>query len=1187
MIQEIPTIQEWLKKTTVKKDAEPKKQIVEEMPTIQEWMTKKMARADQQRPPVMPLKIRDTKPPEPVKPIEPPTEEIPTINKWLKKKEGKERPKVNILKAVGQRYQDVSKTIIDVAGGLAGFIPGAGRRIVGRALGESKEEAKAKGQEWAQVPREALYLGQQAPPEITKPAQALMAPIEQVVSPLISDAATRVSNLSGETVDKKTGEKKARISVEDAEMVIEGVLAVTMLKGGVAKVVKSGKATFGDVAKIAKRNKMPQAEALAKMPQEMPTGKVLEIAQKVEKPTAPEVTKTPFVSKLTPEQSKIMSTVAKQTDTYKAFKKEAKAFKPPETETPISKAPYEEMAKAGEAGFLRVEADAIFSQSKKSQAYKDLISKNHPFKKLEDLATERGVDVPWPDKPYANAQLHAGVQGIAETNLFRGRIKRTAEGNVEFYGKSFAEILKPHTKDLDAFSEYLIRRHVPEVEARGIKTGLDVPKSVGFVKKYKDQFESAAVEFTDYRNYLLDELVDSGRISPDIATMLKDRYANYAPLQRVIEDLKQYGHVPTSKKILSKIASPVKRLKGSDLPIIDPLETTIQATYTITEVAARNRIARSISKFSETLPDVVKKIKPKMDVVAVLEDGTKVYRPSKFQKQGVIEVWDKGNRSYFEVPPDIYEAMSGLSDTGMSWLTKILATPARILRTGATTTPEFMFRNPLRDQTFAFVNARHGYVPGWDFARGLFDLVGKTDLYWKWKASGGDWSMLVTLDRAFNQATLKRVAGFKDAKKYLRNPISLLEDASRLSETPTRLGIMKRSKGKGVSDTEAAFTSREGSIDFGRRGAKTKDISQLYTFLNARTQAIDMTMRTIRANPGKAMLKISAISVVPSILNYVINRDDPTYWEIPEWQRNMFWMFRIGKQWIRIPKGDMGVGFGTATEKILAYIDQNPKGKIALDKLARDVFTETMPLSNPGDIIPVAFRGYVEAMANKSFFRNRPIVPPWQEILEPKEQYTAFTSETAKAVGKVFNVSPAKIEHAFTSVTAGLGRHFLKANDTIMGEMGILEKGAKVPKTLADIPGVKAFAVRDPIGFGSESVQNFYDTLAKIERFDATKTKYKKEHRVKDWLAYVQKHAVEAKAVGTGLAKDMKNVRTDLAKLRQMKQRVLDSKEIDVDMKKKATEEIHRLVMAKVVQVLVKYNTYEEMLKGKKWQKLN
>jgi len=389
MIQEIPTIQEWLKKKPVKKDAELKKQLVEETPTIQEWITKKRERADQQRPPVMPLKTRDTKPPEPVEPVESQAEEIPTINKWLKRKEGKERPKINILKDVGQRYQDVSKTIIDVAGGLAGFIPGAGRRIVGRALGESKEEAKAKGQEWAQVPREVLYLGQQAPPEMTGPAQALMAPIEQVVSPLIHDASVRVSNLSGETVDKKTGEKKPRIAVEDVEMVIEFALAASMGKGVIAKGIKSGKVTFGDITKIAKRNKIPQAEALAKMPQDMSIGELLDTAQKVKpkkikvrtfkqegadivetarpsiieegvlkkvtiekgkpvegvspkaekggKPTAPEAPKASFVTELTPEQSKIMSKVAKQTEAYKAFKKEADAFKPAGETTNLGK----------------------------------------------------------------------------------------------------------------------------------------------------------------------------------------------------------------------------------------------------------------------------------------------------------------------------------------------------------------------------------------------------------------------------------------------------------------------------------------------------------------------------------------------------------------------------------------------------------------------------------------------------------------------------------------------------------------------------------------------------------------------------------------------------------------------------------------------------------------------------------
>lgn len=854
--------------------------------------------------------------------------------------------------------------------------------------------------------------------------------------------------------------------------------------------------------------------------------------------------------------------------------------------------PYEEWVKSDIGGFINLEIKDTFGASKKSRIYQDLFDRFHPIKKLTDIVKKEGIELPFAKDPYTNIRNYLGVQGKSETKLMYKRFEVDAEANIRYKGKSLKDIVKPIKKNIDAFDRYLIYRRVPELEGRGIKTGIDIKKAKEFNSKHKS-FEPMAKEVTEYANSLLNELVDSGLLSKSKAETIKRNNQMYVPFKRVMEDLKTYKYIPSSKKLLSKVTAPLKRIKGSERPIKSPLESIVEATYTITEAVERNRIANQIIALRGLSPEIariIKPVKPNMAVVAVLKDGTKVFRPSVFQKEGIIELMKDGKRHFFKVPKELYDSMAQLEKTGQNWLIKMLALPARWLRTGATTAPEFAFRNPVRDQWFAFVNSKYGFIPGWDFAKGLFDLVKKPEMYWRWKAAGGEWSMLVTLDKATNQANLKKVLGKKDAKRYLRNPLSFLEDVSMYTEIPTRLGVFKRAAKKtGVSDIEAAFQSREGSIDFARRGAKMKTISALYTFLNARLQGIDKLMRTFKERPMTTTAKIMAVSVIPSIGNYLLNRDDPTYWEIPQWQRDLFWIIPVKRTkvdeegkitqkgiYLRIPKGDVGVIFGTTTERILEHIDRDEKGKMELDKLAISMIKEASPISDVGGFLPTAFRAPFEAMANKNFFLNRPIVSQGRERLEKKYQYSPWTSETTKAIGSVFNVSPSRIEHVVTGYGGGLARHALKLNDIIMGEMGILPTKAKRPTELADIPLIKAFSVRDPRGFGSESVQKFYDTLEKMERFSTTYKRLRETGMTAEVQKYLRKNKVQSAAKYYKLDTTFRRARNDLAALRKMRDVILQSKKISVEEKRKAIDGINSIVMAIVIPNLNRYKAVEQ-----------
>ena len=77
--------------------------------------------------------------------------------------------------------------------------------------------------------------------------------------------------------------------------------------------------------------------------------------------------------------------------------------------------------------------------------------------------------------------------------------------------------------------------------------------------------------------------------------------------------------------------------------------------------------------------------------------------------------------------------------------------PSDWLRAGATLTPEFALRNPIRDQFAAYVTSDVGYNP-FDFVKGLKEVGKKrfgkgSEVYDNWVNQGGSYGGYLSADR--------------------------------------------------------------------------------------------------------------------------------------------------------------------------------------------------------------------------------------------------------------------------------------------------------------------------------------------------------------------------------------------------------------------------------------------------------
>ena len=743
--------------------------------------------------------------------------------------------------------------------------------------------------------------------------------------------------------------------------------------------------------------------------------------------------------------------------------------------------------------------------------YTAAIDDLYPLKKItQEMAGEGGV--PADKNPYELARLLRGWHGKAEYFLEKAPFRFETYEEV---GKPLQKVLQPVKDRLDEFRAYVVSKRALELKGRDIETGVPKEDAEEVVRTYDNEFEPVFAELKEYQDSTLQYLKDSGLLSSDAFQAMKAANRNYVPFYRVMESEK----TGTGQGLEAR--QPVKKIRGSNRNIVDPLESIIKNTYLFTQLAEKNSVGQALidlaaekegfNRYVEKIPTPIRPVGVKAEEIErffkdfglatgekeIPEDLT-IFRPSAFTpKENVISVWRDGKRELYKVHPDITRTFQALDRESLNTLVKLLSVPSRILRAGATLSPDFIARNPLRDQFSAFVYSKYGFVPGFDLIKGIYSMLKEDQFYWDWVKSGGMHSMLVSLDRRYLQKSLEDIISPRQVRNLVRNPLEALRILSELAEEGTRIGEFKKGIRKGASIREAGMASREVTLDFARIGAKTRAVNALIAFWNANVQGMDKMIRAFKENPGPTTLRVAAGITLPSILLTIVNRRDPRWKEIPQWEKDLFWIVMTKKHIWRIPKPfELGLLFGSLPERAVeSILDKDPEAfEGVISSIGRG--------ASPG-VLPTVAIPLIEDWANKSFFTDRAIVPADRERLLPEYQYAPYTTETAKAIGSLIGrlpsmeqnayIAPAKVENLIRGWSGGLGMYILNLADLGLQKAGVLPEKVKPTPTLADIPIIKGFVVRHPSA-SAESIQRFYNEYSVIQmRIKTIKTLARKE----------------------------------------------------------------------------------------------
>lgn len=587
------------------------------------------------------------------------------------------------------------------------------------------------------------------------------------------------------------------------------------------------------------------------------------------------------------------------------------------------------------------------------------------------------------------------------------------------------------------------------VEKQGLKpvfgydvTADDSQTAAQLLEAKNPEFKEWAKEVYKYSDDLIRYRVEAGLITPEFANALKKRYPHY------ITTFREEG--TNSKRARSArrnggivVSNAIGRAVGSD-GVLLPLHTALsrKTVSTMRNAGLLNQfglalvreydgntkaaekyiwnVAESEYTPTEAAIESDEDYKPVFENVFSVKDNGKAYditmdegltaamkafEPDKYANSDVAKLLKKGN--------DLFKALC----TGYN--------------------PFFMIRNGVRDwQDAGF------YSTDWKTWEKMYwsawNQIRKNGEIWQqYKALGGSYASM--LDYTTGMVKEPKNALGKAAARY-ESFGQAIEAAPRLAEFMTILANKGGSKtvdgvktGKFTQSDlmEAMLGAADITTNFARGGSVTKAFNRyLVPFLNPSIQGFDKFIRnatetrSVKA-AASLILKAALINLPPLLLNGLMHGDDDDWDDIPASTKANYYLINAGKlfgngYWIKIPKGRAIAVLSTAA----VYTQEKQKGEdvkfsdvfevIKSNIAPTDIFNQNIAtawtqakLMNPDNPGTTWYGGNIESDRLQNY--------------RPEDRYDEKTDELSKAIGKLFKVSPKKVNYLLDQYTGVIG----------------------------------------------------------------------------------------------------------------------------------------------------------------------
>ena len=586
-------------------------------------------------------------------------------------------------------------------------------------------------------------------------------------------------------------------------------------------------------------------------------------------------------------------------------------------------------------------------------AYAQMVNTLEPMLRVVRQAQEMNpaLDVQAQDLVMWAENHRGGAASKASADIFQSQTD--LHGNVVGPGlqKILAD-LQPGENTL--FSTYLALKRAQELERRGLRSGFEnAHPPAAEMRALEARFEPTRIKLQKWMKNGKNLLVQAGLLDGKSSQAMDDANEDYVPFYRLYEKLNGVSFGPEGTQAgggYVDLNSGLRRIKGSDRAIVDPLQSVMKNAYMFRKLAEQNVIGQ---KFFDLVKEVHghglwgEEIAPKMqptmikhdEVVkklveqGVIQNATQLPANADltlrlFQamtkpdtKNGEVVIFRNGKREHWQIKDPMlmhalkYADADAAKLNGIAgWFKALFTLPARALRFGATGGPWFALPNIIRDTVQGGVMSTSkgkgatSFVPFFDTVRGGFNILMKRGAFEQWKQAGGEFSGMVSGTKAFTtlledalpkdpvmQRAMQGLADPQAWKAGLRNALDLVGAFGQFSERATRVGEFMRAKDNGASDMLAANFSKTVSLNFARAGETSRVLNQFIPFLNANIQGLDQFWQA-HANPktrAATMLKGLMFVTLPSLLCWALGKDDEELQNLPDYRKNLFWNINL------------------------------------------------------------------------------------------------------------------------------------------------------------------------------------------------------------------------------------------------------------------------------------------------------
>ena len=760
-----------------------------------------------------------------------------------------------------------------------------------------------------------------------------------------------------------------------------------------------------------------------------------------------------------------------------------------------------------------------------SRIRQQTIDRFHAARKVEQELTRKIGNVQ--ESAWKQFRLsNGGSEGISDYVMNYGTVNFDDNGDLQRTGVSLHEVLQPvksiklkpeHKGDqkIDLLLRYFAGRRALELHRQGRENLIPKETAKEWARLGKDYpiFESIQKEYQAFNDRMMDFYQESGMITPEGRATMGKMNKDYVPFNRIREQL---AGGPTG------VGGGFNKLKGGTANLNDILVNIQDGITANVRSALDNRAKQRLYQYiaghkdgsifatkiaTDSKPvqvyaeEMQSKIGKVLEANGIVVDGDielvgsdlltfwqHGVKPQLNESGNIVDsVVINGKPSYYEVQdPLLQEMLLSMNPESYSSFMNVMFGIKNFFTRTITLGVEFTGANLVRDTVGATFISKNNFIPFISSFQGMYSFIARDIHYQNFIKGGGGYSSRI--EAQTKEGTARRRVKLDEfgVMSVPEKLLSTIDNIASAFEYGTRIGEFRLAKKNMKSDMDAGFEAREISTDFSVLGANRFLTGYIRTvpFLNAMIQSQDRVFREAAVvkkydgNPAAMAMKAFLGITVPTLVLYMVNKDDEDYKAIPDYEKRTNWHIKIGPgQFVKIPRPyDVGFVYATMPELFFKYIEDT-KGREFADGM---MWTLTQMYGIDG--VPAMMTGWWDLVRNEKW-TGAPVVPSSLSDVEATEQYSSNTAETFIRMGEALGISPVKAEHMFKAYTGYLGGYLLWGTDHMLWDE---EKfGEKPESKSSDNIFLRRFLTPD-VRPATAAMEKFFDLKEKSDKIVST-----------------------------------------------------------------------------------------------------